>query len=110
MSHSKVLKVFQHKNGKAIFLSDVQIAQNSELLQQEGISHVLSCLSGANDTAFLLQLYTACNIKHQVIPVLDMEKENFLQYFEKGTLFIHEALTAHDSNNSPTAGGILVHW
>jgi len=80
-----------------LLIGDLDVVRNSDLLQKLKVKYVLSvCPMKQEDIVFL----SSCAIISKVIPILDDEAENFSQYFQECSDFIHSGITAASASST----------
>jgi dual specificity phosphatase 12 len=76
---------------EGLYLGSLKHANDVQMLKNLGITHVLTCIKGVNSW------YNGEHaIKHRIIPVNDVETEDFAQHFDTAADFIHHAI--HTNN------------
>src|SRR5690606_39543610 len=77
-----------------LYIGTYEVAQNKQLLQSYKITHILSCLILESP------LYKDNDFVQKIIPINDLETEQFYQHFDTCCEFIQEGIQK---------GAVLVH-
>lgn len=92
-----------HRILGGIYLSSYEPFRAEVDLGAYGITHIVSVLPGSIPDAYVAQC------KCLLVPVMDVDSENILQYFPQSNAFIDSALFPEGNTNCKHATAVLVH-